>query len=230
MTFSKHNDVEAVMIKAARDLEAIENEYQKSLNAQTVPDSLLVEVKDCLGNLRSALDYLWCKIPGAGKNAHFPVANSLDDFANKTPNIDAKYVVAIEEWQPYTDNPWLGHFNLLRNKHAHLTLVPQKRVETKEFSVKGKDASVTMRGTTFQGSPGASVIINVGGTDVPINMDTGFPADVPGVDIKRTIWIDFLFDGSSISSDFPTDISVLPFLRDSLYRVAEIIEKVELIM
>ena len=223
--YSKHTDIEAVMLKAEADLSGIEAKYQNYLDKQTVPDSLLVEVKDCLVNIRSALDYLWCKVPDVGTGSHFPSANSQVDFSNKTAGIDKKYIDVVEKWQSYNGDPWLKNFGYIRNKNVHLTLVPQTRQETKEFSVKNANSGVTMRGVTFSGK--GTVTINLGGVSVPIDMKTEFPANVSGVDIERKIWVDFLFDGSSISLDFPENVSALPFLKQSFTNAKTIISGVE---
>jgi len=220
--FSKYNDIEAVMKKAERSLIDIEYEYQKYLKEERIPDSLLVEIKDCLGNLRSALDYLWHKIPRV-KGDYFPVANSEADFINKTSSLDTKYIDALAKWQSYDKQSWIRCFNLFRNKNIHLTLIPQKRQETKEFSIKKDGAGITARGCTFRGN----VVFGVGNVSVPIDEKTQFPLDVPGVDIKRVIWVDFLFDGSSISPDFPKGISVLPFLKSSFINIRQIISEIE---
>ena len=60
--FSKFNDVNAVLNKAKILFEKIECEYKNSLASQNIPDDLLVDIKDYLGNLRSSLDYLRAKV------------------------------------------------------------------------------------------------------------------------------------------------------------------------
>lgn len=226
---SKFNDIDAVMIKAEKSLNDIEREYQKYLREENIPEALLVEIKDCLSNLRSAADYLWNKIPGVS-GGNFPVANSSADFINKVAGIDQKYIDVLERWQDYNDRGWLRNFNLFRNKNIHLTLIPQKRRETKEFSVKKTSSEkniATFRGCTFGGTGNH---IAIGGVPMPIDLKTQFPVDTPGLDIKRTIWVDFLFDGSSISPDFPKGISVLPFLKESFTNVSKIIHDLEQIV
>lgn len=220
--FSKYNDIEAVINKAERSLVDIEYEYQKYLKEERIPDSLLVEIKDYLGNLRSALDYLWHKIPNVCGD-YFPIANSKKDFFNKVGGINNEYKNILEKWQSYDKNSWIRCFNLFRNKNIHLTLVPQKRRENREFSIDKDGSGITARGCTFQGK----VIFGVGGVNVPIDERTQFPIDVPGVDIKRIIWVDFLFDGGSISPDFPEGISVLPFLKNSFENIKKIIFEIE---
>ena len=51
------------VLLSEKTLITIESEYQKNLQKETIDESLLVEIKDYLGNVRSALDYLWHKIP-----------------------------------------------------------------------------------------------------------------------------------------------------------------------
>lgn len=211
------------MVKAEQSVTVIEAEYQKCLNAQTIPDNLLVEVKDCLSNMRSALDYGWCKLPGAGKDGHFPITNNANDFAVRVSAVDPKYRTVIEKWQSYQGNEWMSKFGLIRNKNLHVTLVPQKRQETREFTVAGGGASATFRGVTF----GQGVNIAVGGIPMKIDQASQFPVDTPGLDIKRTTWVDFLFDGNSISPTFPEGVSALPFIKQSLINVAQIISEIE---
>lgn len=227
--FSKFKDIEAVMQKANGSLLNIEQEYLKCLQEKSIPEPLLVDIKDYLANLRTALDYMWNKIPAISGD-YFPVANSEADFIAKTKNIDAKFSSVLKKHQDYSQAGWLRCFNLFRNKNVHLTLIPQKRSETKEFSVKraGTPENIaTFRGCTFGGNGNH---ISMFGVPMPIDLKTQFPVDTQGLDIKRIIWVDFLFDGASISADFPEGISALPFLKQSLTNVSKIILNLEEIL
>lgn len=218
--FSKYKDIEAVMQKAKSDLGSIESEYQSHLQSQTIPEGLLVEIKDYLGNLRSALDYLWNKIPGAENGGNFPMANSQTDFENKTKRVDLKYLAPIEKWQQYHGQNWTTHFNLLRNKTTHLSLVPQIKKETRRVTVSRGGGSVSWgEGVTF--GTGVSVM------GVPIDPITQMPVANNMTETRVEIWVDFLFDKDSIHPDFPKDISALPFLKVSLMYVTQIISEVE---
>lgn len=219
---SKYSDINAVINKADECLANIEREYQKYLNEERVPESLLVEIKDCLGNLRSSLDYLWNRIRGVN-DEKFPITNSAADFAKKTLGLNLKYINVLSKWQPYNNQEWIQSFSTLNNKHKHLTLIPQKRQETREFSIKKDGAGITARGCTFRGN----ISFGVGGVSVPIDETSQFPVDIPGVDVRRIIWVDFLFDGDSISPDFPKEISVLPFLKLCCANVKVIIFEME---
>ena len=225
-TFSKFRDVQAVMDKANNSLPNIERQYLDCLHKEEIPDSLLVDIKDYLANLRSALDYLWHKIPNA-PNSYFPVANSEADFIAKTKGIDGERVASLKGCQDYDPNSWIRAFNLFRNKNAHFTLTPQTRRETKEFSVKtpgSSDPIATFHGCTFGGNGNC---ISVMGTPMPIDLKTQFPVNTPGLDIERKIWVDFIFDHSSISPEFPQGVSALPFLKASLANVTKIIADIE---
>ena len=226
MSYSKHNDINAVLEKAEKDISAVEKRYADCLNEQTIPDDMLVEVKDCISNIRTALDYAWCKVPNAGTNSHFPISNSPADFANKVQNIDQKYIAVVEPLQSYNGDPWLENFGRIRNKNEHLTLIPQVRKETNEFSIRSKQGgSIVARGCTFRGA----ISFRVGGVNIPIDEATQFPAEVESdeVEIERKVWVDFLFDGSSISPDFPQGVSALPFLKQSLASAASIVQALE---
>jgi len=221
--FSKFKDIQAVMDKAVKSLPGIELQYSACLHEEKIPESLLVDTKDYLANLRSSLDYLWHKIPDIAGD-HFPVANSEADFLAKTKNVDITHVASLKKYQDYSPNGWLRCFNMFRNKNAHVTLIPQKRKETKEFTVKSHAGSATFRNCQFNSAAGS---VAFGDILLTVDVQSQFPVDTPGLDIKRIIWVDFVFDGSSISPDFPAGISALPFLKESLTRVQAIVSELE---
>lgn len=227
MSYSIYVAIEAVMKKAEVDLVDIEKQYQECLNKHTIPDNLLVDVKNCLSNMRSALDYLWCKVPNVKNGTHFPISNSEADFINKVAGIDKTFCDIVEKWQSHKSDTWLSNFGYIRNKNEHLTLVSQTRKETREFSIKKKDGGTfaTFRGCVFSGN----VSFGIGDKRIPIDEKTQFPAEVEdsSVDIERKIWVDFLFEGNSISPDFPKNISVLPFLKQSFENIKKIISDIE---
>ena len=81
--YSKFSDVNAVLKKAKALLDKIETEYKNSLTKQEIPDELLVEIKDFLGNLRSSLDYLRGKV----SKFNFPVCKTEQEFDNATTDL-----------------------------------------------------------------------------------------------------------------------------------------------
>lgn len=224
--YSKYSDIEAVMQKAERSLVGIEEKYTESLKEKQINDELLVEVKDYLSNLRSALDYLWHKIPKV-KGEYFPIANSEADFLNKVIGIDAAISNALFRYQDFDQRSWIRCFSLFRNKNVHVTLIPQTKKETREFSVRSPSGSATFRDCIFNTSIGSVAFGNI---PLVIDMQSQFPVDTPGLDIERIIWVDFIFDGSAISPSFPVGISALPFLRESFEQVKEILKDIEVFL
>lgn len=217
-TYSKFSDINAVLNKAKSSLNTIEAKYNASLHVQNISDDLLVEIKDYLGNLRSALDYIWNKI----SSGYFPIANSSADFSAKISSIDQKYSNTIQQYQDYSPNSWIRCFSLFRNKNTHITLVPQKRTETqriKSTHVGGGSVSWDPNSVRF----GSGVYIN----GAPVNPLTQMPINTPDTIITKEIWVDFIFDGTAISSDFPQNVSALPFLKKCLEMVPKIISDVE---
>lgn len=220
-TFSKFSDIQAVIEKASNSLPIIEQQYSDCLKKENIPDSLLVDIKDYLANLRTALDYLWHKIPNINGD-YFPVANSKADFTAKISGIDTQIVVILENFQDYDPNRWLRCFNLFRNKNVHLTLVPQKKIETQRI------VSTHTGGGSVSWNPGSvrfgsGVYIN----GAPVNPVTQMPISTPETTIRKEIWVDFLFDGTLISPGFPAGISALPFLKQSLTKVRDIVNLLE---
>lgn len=146
--YSKFDDINALMVRAEKDLSKIEDEYQKSLHAQSIDADLLIDIKNFLGNLRSALDYVNNQIPNADNN--FPITDHPNEFANRCLRMDTGVRAVIEKWQPYNSNSWLQWFNILNNKAKHLTLVPQIRKEVIETRVSAPGGSVSWgTGVTF---------------------------------------------------------------------------------
>lgn len=220
-TFSKFSDIQAVIKKASDSLPSIEQQYLDCLKKEKIPDGLLVDIKDYLANLRTALDYLWHKIPNIHGD-YFPVANSKADFITKVSGVDTQIAATLESFQDYDPKSWLRCFNLFRNKNVHLTLVPQKRTETQRIvstHAGGGSVSWNPAGVRF----GSGVSIN----GAPINPATQMPISTPETTVTKEIWVDFLFDGTSISTDFPAGVSALPFLKQSLIKVQDIVSAVE---
>ena len=218
--YSNFDDIDAVLKKAKSTLDLIEQKYNESLHDQEISSELLVEIKDYLGNLRSALDYIWNKI----SSGYFPIANSSADFSAKTSNLDQQYTNVLQKYQDYDPNSWIRCFSLFRNKNIHITLIPQKRVETQRItSTHAGGGSVSWNPSSV--SFGSGVSIN----GAPVNPSTQMPISTPDTTVKKEIWVDFIFDGSSISSDFPQNISALPFLKKCFENVPQIISDIETI-
>jgi hypothetical protein len=221
MTYSKFDDIEALLAKASGSLKEIEQHYKEALHSQTLNPALLVEIKDYQGNLRSALDYLNGKVKGSDR--YFPIRVDQKDFEKRYGKIDAAVRTVLQKWQPFNGNAWFRWFNVLNNKNKHHTLMPQIRresVETRVTAPRGGAVSWT-KGVTF--GSGVSVM------GVPIDPKTQLPIPNDRVKTERIIWVDFHFDNKE-SPELPGTLSGLPFLRDCFDKITKLIAEVEALL
>jgi hypothetical protein len=222
---SNESNIEALISRSQKDLAKVEADYTSSLTAKSVSDDLKIDIKNLLGNLRSALDYLAHDMrdthcaPGSGASRfYFPIAQSASDFAgimrNWYPGLETaapdlyKY---LESVQPYHGDHtrWLSEFNKLNNGNKHEQLVEQTRTETEWIEVKSPG------GSTVGWNPAAVTFgsgVSIGGTSV--DPKTQMPVPTAKQQVKKTVWVDFKFKD--------TDISALDLLRESSRGVAEI--------
>jgi hypothetical protein len=59
---------------------------------------------------------------------------------------------------------------------------------------------------------------------VPIDPRTQLPVADNIVKTEHIVWVDFLFD-NSVASEIPNTLSALPFLKDTLTKVEQIISE-----
>lgn len=212
--YSKFDDINTVIKKANNLLKTIDVWYNDSLKKQKIESDLLVEIKDFLWNLRSWLDYLWNKI----WLEYFPMCKSKNDLINKTNGLSQDILDKIESYQPYKNN-LIKNFNTLNNKNKHLTLTPQKRIETKQVSVSRWWWSVSWW-------PWATFWSWVSVMGVSIDPSTQLP--IPNDIVKTEIitWIDFIFDNTGIE-ELDANISALSFLKSIFPEIEKIIKEIE---
>lgn len=215
--YSKFNDISAVLKKAKTSLDSIEKKYNESLHDQEISSELLVEIKDYLGNLRSALDYLRSKV----SKYNFPICKTEKEFNNATTDLNEDLKSAIKKWQPFQNNQWIEWFNTLNNKSKHITLIPQKRKEDVRVTV----SSPSNGGSVSWGS-GATFGDGVSVMGVPIDPKTQMPVPNSIVKTEKTIWVSFEFEYENL----PNGISVLPFLKECFEKIANMIAEIEILI
>ena len=216
---SKYSDIEALLQKSSVSLKSIEELYDKCLHEQTIPNTLLVEIKDYLGNLRSPLDYLNGKITGSAR--YFPICDHQNDFQARYSQINATTRSVLEKYQPYNNQAWFRWFNVLNNKNKHVALTPQRRTEYIQKRVSHPS------GGSVSWGPGVTFGSGVSIMGVPIDSRTQMPVPNNMVTTEVITWVDFVFDNGGELAALPADLSALTFLKDCFQNVTAIIKEVE---
>ncbi len=227
-----HFDDANQLIQFAKDhLPKIEESYAASLSEKEITPRLLIEIKNFMENLRSALDFAahgifqkYGSTTSSNPKIYFPYASSSQsklDFQNShridacIPGLSASrpdIVTKIESFQHFASpgNRWLPVFMDLNNENKHQHLTPQTRKEIKELRIYSGGASISMTpGASISMSTGAS--IQIGGMIIPggQNFDVNKPPITIGPGKKEVItWVSFHFS----TNDEP----VLPLLKQAL--------------
>lgn len=203
---TRKTDIAALLTKADQQLETILKEYDLSLHRQSIAAPLLVDIKNYCENLRSVLDYLahgirekYCPNANPKDRFYFPIFPNATLFASQAEKwfpglaIEVPAIWAsLEKSQPYRpDCAWLGLFNKLNNENKHGALVAQTRQEVGtqvKADIRG-GGSVAWNPSNVRFGAGVSI----GG--VPVDPTTQLPVPDPRLNVSKTIWIDFQFDG-----------------------------------
>jgi len=207
------------------DLVKIKSDYEASIKEQKVSPSLQINIKNMMENLRSALDYvahdIYDKIiypyrATLGEkqisDVYFPYGKDENGFNSsigrnlpKISSLSPPLYSIIERIQPHKcKNDWLYNFCTILNQNKHNTLSPQKKNIKKSFQVglPGKGPSISAPAGAIIASPGS---IRIGNHPVIFDPNTGIPIQTPGLEVKVTVWVSFLFAD--------TLIEVLPLLQ-----------------
>jgi hypothetical protein len=202
-------DIGALLERCDIDITKIQQEYNDSLQNQTVRTDLQVDIKNFCENLRSVLDYIahdireiHCARADPKARFYFPILPTRAEFEAQTkrayPGLDSAVPDLwqfLESVQPYHDaSRWLGVFNKINNENKHGNLVAQTRTETQQVRVSFGSGSVswTPKNVKF----GSGVLI--GG--VPVDPQTQMPIPHPSQKVERILWVDFRFEGENVSA------------------------------
>jgi hypothetical protein len=213
----RDSDVSILLDQINKKLKSIKAIYDQSLQDKNIPDSLRVEIKNTMENLRSCLDYMAQDVndsiitPYRNRNnlkvlkkIYFPYGKNEYDFISsikknlpdlKTLNPDLFSI--IEDIQPHSSqNPWLYDFCSILNDNKHMFLSTQTKLVNKTYTVgiKGQTSISALAGS-IKASPGQIAIAGI-----PIQFDscTGIPKQVPGLEINVKKWINFVFSDTKI--------------------------------
>lgn len=223
---SRLSDINALLNRADKLLPKMESDYNNSLQAKSVSADLKIDIKDFIGHLRSALDYLahdirdkFCPTANQNDDLYFPIRGDrtkFDNYINRAfPGLNSNcsdLYNYLEEIQPYhgSNNVWLTHFNDLNNENKHEKLVEQKRTETRTVKV-----SSNQSGGSVSWGPGVTFGSGISVMGVPIDPRTQMPVPNNITTTEVIIWVDFRFDN--------IDVSALWLLKESLIKIKEIV-------
>lgn len=235
---SQFDEAQELIEHAKGKMVAIKQTYEESLNQKSIKPVLLIEIKNFMENLRSALDFvargLYSKYGSSGKadpNIYFPYANKNQSLASfrKSKRIEqcilglttsrpdiAAVIEDMQHWNP--DYAWLPKFMDLNNQNKHERLTPQTRKESKELRITSGGTSISVgEGASIQLGQGTS--IQMGDAIIPggQTIDVNNPPTVFGEGRSEIItWVSFRFEAN--------DQLVLPFLRQALDGVGQIVD------
>jgi len=223
----RKTNIDALLIKAQEQLNAIRGEYDRSLHAQQIEPALKIDIKNLCENLRSALDYIAHDI----REKHCPAANPKDRFyfpilpdsqafskqanqwfpslATTCPAVWA-LLESIQPFQPGYE--WLSRFNRLNNENKHGNLVEQTRKETHRITASTPGGSVSWDPASVRFGAG----VYIGG--VPVNPATQMPVPHPSQVVERVIWVDFQFADIGVSA--------LSLLSDAVFGITDLTKRV----
>jgi hypothetical protein len=225
-------NAEQLLQHAKEQYTVINKHYQSSLLEKNINQGLLIEIKNFMENLRSALDYtihgLFEKYgdKSYNKKLYFPYAkigNNEVDFKKRVEKMfpdNSKIIDVLTSHQVFVSskNAWLPKFMDINNENKHQFLTPQIRKETRQINISSGKVSIGIgEGASIQ--MGANTMIQIGNAIIPggQTIDVNNPAKIFGNDVKQEviIWISFHFS----TNNEP----VLPLLEDSLKGISEIV-------
>jgi hypothetical protein len=241
---SYFDDANQLVQYAKEHFTHIEEAYNASLSEKEIKPKLLIEIKNFMENLRSALDFAahglfqnYGSSTSLNPKIYFPYASlsqSKEEF-QKSRRIDVcipglstsrpDIATKIESYQHFAapNNRWLPLFMDLNNENKHQQLTPQVRKEAKELRISSGGASISMgSGASVSIGPGASIQIR--GMVIPggQKFDVNKPPVTIGTGRKEVItWVLFHFS----TNDEP----VLPLLKQALEGVGGIIREFSVI-
>lgn len=237
---SYFDDAKELVKYTESQFDKIKKVYKQSLHKRSIEPELLIEIKNLMENLRSALDFiahgLFNKYGNSTKSnlkIYFPYAieNQSKSVFQKQNRIEKcipglsisrpDIVGKIESYQHFSgsNNRWLPQFMDLCNENKHQQLTPQKRTEIKQLKITSNGTSISL-GEGASISMGRGTQIRMGRMVIPggQKFDVNNPPVIIGSGKKEIItWISFHFS----SNDQP----VIPFLKQCINGIKKVIEE-----
>jgi hypothetical protein len=214
----RYSDVLALIAESKEQYMEVKKLYDKSLRDKSL--DIRIKVKNLMENLRSILDYSShdiyedvCK-PNRQKlnkpdphKIYFPHGRNENDFekciAAFLPSlqvVDPSIYSLIRNVQPFVSgSSWICDLCDINNENKHDKLTPQTREEIETYTVEGAQGSVSILlnnpNVTIASQPGAVKIFGVPAQFTSEGIKTA-PSNLRH---KRTVWVSFIFEGTSIN-------------------------------
>ncbi len=228
---SYFNDAGDLIEHSKDKFKVIANVYKKGLSKKEIDRFLLIEVKNLMENLRSALDYTACGLymkygakPLVKLNyVYFPYAKAAIDQSSFDHHIKKNLCITnkdniykkIRSYQHFSsqENSWLPIFMKLVNDLKHIHLVPQ---QGKELTMKVGDSTIEL----------GKYSLNVLG-EIQIGEKERLPPQVINADNPLNhqsvinVWTEFNFS----TNNEP----VLPLLKNALNGVEKIVTELSVL-
>jgi hypothetical protein len=214
----RYKDVLALIQESTKQYEEVKELYDKALRDKSL--DIRIKVKNLMENLRSILDYSAHDIyesvcrgyrqklgKSDPRNIYFPYGRNENDFnssiASSLPDLEVlstPIFSLIKNEQPFiSNNPWVCDLCGVNNENKHDRLIPQTREEIETYTVEGNQGSVSVIANNpnvqVTSLPGAVSIFGVPAQFTPEGIKTA-PSNLAH---KRTIWVSFVFEGTSIN-------------------------------
>lgn len=214
----RYKDAIALIQESTKQYEEVKDLYDKALRDKSL--DIRIKVKNLMENLRSILEYTThdiyedicephCRKLGkrVPRNIYFPYGRTENDFkssiANSLPDIEILSMpifTIIKGVQPFiSSSPWICDLCSINNENKHDRLTPQSREEVETYTVEGNQGSVSVivnnPNVQVTSQPGAVSIFGVPAQFTPEGIKTA-PSNLRH---KRTIWVSFVFEGTTIN-------------------------------
>ena len=235
----RYKDVLVLIQESTKQYKEVRELYDKALRDKSL--DIRIKVKNLMENLRSILDYTAHDIYESvcrphrqilGKpdprNIYFPYGRNENDFdssiASSLPDLEVLSISIyslIKNEQPFmSSNPWICDLCSINNENKHDRLTPQTREEIETYTVEGNQGSVSVvvnnPNIRVTSQPGAVRIFGVPAQFAPEGIKTA-PSNLVH---KRTIWVSFVFEGTSINALnlLKTAVPKVEALVNSIYK------------
>lgn len=231
------SELESMLDRADELLGDLEDEYNNCLKSQNITKRAQNLTHEVVEKLRHALDhamggawdeYVSPHLSEKDRNSarvYFPIVNDLQHFRSTLGRGSMKDLDEVQKnlydfvlkKQPFSaqENQWLDLLNKIAAEGKHVTLTPQKRIETRRISVSGRGGKVSWDESSVKFGDGVSIL------GAPIDPSTQRIVPTPEVTEQVEIWVSFLLDDYGLNA--------LGFCKEACRKTRALIEEMVII-